>query len=76
MSPPKTETDLKSFLGMVNYLGRYTPALAELQLPLNRLYKKDTAWRWDPEHQKAFEGIKSVISVISLLPVLAKQSKD
>ena len=21
MSPPKTETDLKSFLGMVNYLG-------------------------------------------------------
>ena len=30
MSPPKTETDLKSFLGMVNYLGQYTPALAEL----------------------------------------------
>ena len=30
MSPPKNETDLKSFLGMVNYLGQYTPALAEL----------------------------------------------
>ena len=29
---------------------------------------KDTVWRWDPEHQRAFEGIKSVIS---LLPVLA-----
>ena len=25
-------------------------------------------WRWDPEHQRAFDGIKSVIS---LLPVLA-----
>ena len=30
MSPPKTEADLKSFLGMVNYLGQYTPALAEI----------------------------------------------
>ena len=30
MCPPKNETDLKSFLGMVNYLGQYTPALAEL----------------------------------------------
>ena len=53
---------------MVNYLGRYTPALAELWPPLDRLYKKDTVWRWDPEHQRAFDGIKSVISS---LPVLA-----
>ena len=68
MSPPKTETDLKSFLGMVNYLGQYTLALAELQPPLDRICKKDTVWRWDPEHQRAFEGIKSVISS---LPVLA-----
>ena len=68
MSPPKTETDLKSFLGMINYLGCYTPALAELRPRLDRLYKKDTVWRWDPEHQRAFGGIKSVIS---LLPVLA-----
>ena len=68
MWSPKAETELKSFLGMVNYLGRYTPALAELRPSLDRLYKKDTVWRWDPEHQRAFEGIKSVIS---LLPVLA-----
>ena len=33
MCPPKNEKDLKSFLGMVNYLGRYTPALAELRPP-------------------------------------------
>ena len=35
---------------------------------MDRLYKKDTVWRWDPEHQRALEGIKSVISS---LPVLA-----
>ena len=42
MEPPKNETELRSFLGMVNYLSRYTPALAELKPPLDRLYKKDT----------------------------------
>ena len=68
IQPPKTETELKSFLGMVNYLGRYTAALAELQPPLDRLYKKDMAWRWDPEHQRAFDAIKTIISS---LPVLA-----
>ena len=36
--------------------------------PLDRLYKKDTVWKWDLEHQRAFEGIKSVIG---WLPVLA-----
>ena len=67
MDPPKTESDLKSFLGMVNYLGRYTAALAELRPPLDRLYKKDTVWRWDPEHQRAFDGIKSIISSLPVL---------
>ena len=68
MQPPKTETEFKSFLGMVNYLGRYTAALAELQPLLDRLYMKDMAWRWDPEHQRAFDAIKTIISS---LPVLA-----
>ena len=43
---------------MVNYLGQYTPALAELQPPLDRLYKKDTVWRWNPEHQKIIQRNK------------------
>ena len=51
MQVPKTETELKSYLDMVSYLGRCTATLKELQLPLDRLYKKDTVQRWDPEHQ-------------------------
>ena len=68
MEPPKNETELRSFLGMVNYLSRYTPVLAELRPPLDKLYKKDTVWRWDPEHQRVFDGIKSAVTT---LPVLA-----
>ena len=42
MEPPKNETELQSYLGMVNYLSRYTPVLAELRPPLDKLYKKDS----------------------------------
>ena len=36
---------------MVNYLGCYAPALADLQPLLDKLNEKDTAWKWDPEQQ-------------------------
>ena len=76
LSPPKTETELKSFLGMVNYLGCYTPALADLQPPLDRFYKKDTAWRSNPEYQRAFNGIKSIISSLPVLAYFDVKSKQ
>ena len=40
---------------MVNYLGWYTD------------FTRNTLWRWDSEHQRAFDGIKRIIS---LLPIL------
>ena len=67
MEPPKNESELRSFLGMVNYLSRYTPALAQLRPPLDKLYKKDTVWRWDPERQRTFDGIKSVLTTLPVL---------
>ena len=39
MKPPDTIQDLRSFLGMVNYLNRFDPPLLELTEPFNRLCK-------------------------------------
>ena len=60
---------------MVNYLRWYTQALADLQPLLDRLYKKDTTWTWDPEHQRAFDGMKSVISLLSVLAYFDAKSE-
>ena len=40
---PKTE--LKTFLGMVNYLQKFIPRLAEHTAPLRALEKKDVHFR-------------------------------
>lgn len=59
MSSPPDVPSLQRFLGMVKYLGKFIPDLSELSAPLRDLIKKDTAWAWFPQHQKAFDILKS-----------------
>ena len=49
MTPPINAQELPSFLGMVNYLSRYTPDLATTTAPLRDLTKKDVIFVWTSE---------------------------
>ena len=42
---PRNLSELKSFLGLVNYYAQFLPGLAEVGRPLNDLMKKDVAWK-------------------------------
>ncbi|KAJ8566168.1 hypothetical protein ON010_g6957 [Phytophthora cinnamomi] len=56
---PMNQKDLRKWLGLANYLHKYSENYAEMARPLYTLLKKDTDWRWDAEHQEAFEAIKA-----------------
>ena len=63
--PPDKDT-MHSFLGLVNFLNRYTPRLAELCSPLRKLILKDSHYSpGDPEHA-AFDAIKAEFKKIIL----------
>ena len=65
--PPDKET-MHSFLGLVNFLNRYTPRLAELCSPLRKLILKDSHYSpGDPEHA-AFSAIKAEFKKKIILP--------
>jgi transposase InsO family protein len=55
-------TSLRGFLGMANQLGTYVPDLAHATEPLRALLRKGTAWTWTPEHQRAFERVKNLLT--------------
>ncbi|POM71255.1 LOW QUALITY PROTEIN: Reverse transcriptase [Phytophthora palmivora] len=61
------------WLGLANYLHKYSENYAELARPLSNLLKKDAEWCWNTEQQSAFEAIKE-----SLLqaPILALPDPD
>ncbi|GMF21095.1 unnamed protein product [Phytophthora fragariaefolia] len=55
---PKNQTELRQWLGLANYLHKYTKDYAGLIQPMSSLLKKDVAWDWRPEHQDAFDAVK------------------
>ena len=52
---PKTPTKLRSFLGMLNFYGKFIPNLSSILDPLHSLLRKDVVWKWEVEQQDAFD---------------------
>ena len=55
---PACLKDLQTFPGMVQYLSKFSPRIAELAEPLHDLTKKHAPYVWGLEHSQAFDGIK------------------
>ena len=49
---PACLKDLQTFLGMVQYLSKFSPRIAEIAEPLHDLMKKHALYLWGPEHIK------------------------
>ncbi|XP_041374692.1 uncharacterized protein K02A2.6-like [Gigantopelta aegis] len=62
MKAPTNVSELKQFLGMVNFLGKYVPNLSDILQPLNSLLRSDTVWTWDHSQKEAFQNVKKQIS--------------
>jgi len=75
MQPPSNVKDLQSFLGLVNYLTRYSSRLATITAPLRELTKADTAFVWGTEHDKAFEDVKKEIASAPVLRYFDKNAE-
>ena len=66
---------MKSFLGPINFLARFTPNLATEAEPLQRLTRSGNKWIWGPDQQKSFHGLKNSISRASCLVFFDKDRK-
>ena len=64
---PKNVSELKSFLGMINFYGKFLPNLASTLEPLHLLLRQNQAWRWKEEQQQAFLAAKELLQSSSLL---------
>ena len=65
---PRNVRELRSFLGLLHYYGKFLPNLATMLHPLNALLQADSPWVWTSQCAEAFEGAKSLLSSA---PVLA-----
>ena len=67
MPVPASVPELQRFLGMCNFLSKFTPRMAELSEPLRQLTKNNVVFQWYPEHQAAFDDLKKEITAAPTL---------
>ena len=67
MSAPQCKKQVQSFIGMVNYLSKFSARLSELTEPIRDLCKEKVPFNWGPEHDGAFQLIKKEIAAVPIL---------
>ena len=58
---PENVSQLRAFLGLVNYYARFLPDLATVLRPLHHLLEKGVPWVWDDDCRKAFKKVKAMM---------------
>ncbi|KAG2945356.1 hypothetical protein PC119_g14866 [Phytophthora cactorum] len=64
---PQDQKQLRQWLGLATYLHNYSKNFASTVRPLSQLLKADATWSWRPEHQAAFDAVKTCLSIAPVL---------
>ena len=64
---PHNVSQLKSFLRLLNYYGKFIPKLSTLLTPLHRLLQNKSTWTWGLQQQGVFDRIKRILTSDSVL---------
>ncbi|XP_074315306.1 putative mitochondrial protein AtMg00860 [Silene latifolia] len=70
---PRTENEVRGFLGKVQYISRFIPKLTMICEPIFKKPKKMDHTMWDEDCQRAFDRIKEILAKP---PVLMPPPKD
>ncbi|GAA5830263.1 hypothetical protein JCM3770_002640, partial [Rhodotorula araucariae] len=75
---PKTVTQVRGFLGVVQYLRKFIPSLAEhtaVLTPLTRKGLTSIEAMWNTREQKAFAAVKRIVTSLPVLKPLDQDSE-
>lgn len=64
---PTCVKELQAFLGLANYYRRFIEFFSTTTLPLTNLLKKDQAWTWTHQHDRAVATLKSAFTAMPVL---------
>ena len=63
MPVPKNKKELQAFLGLINYLNKFSPGMLEACEQLRKLMSSKATWIWNASYQQLFDKAKPLIKV-------------
>ena len=60
--PPENVKQMESFIGKLNYYGKFLPSFSTICAPLNRLHRQDVEWSWSAECDLEFIQLKEMLA--------------
>ena len=66
----KSVFEIRSFLGLARYYGRFINDFSRLEAPMTRLTRKEVKFDWDDRCEKAFQELKRRLTSAPILIVL------
>ena len=64
---PRTVQELKAYLGLFTYYGKFMPDLPSVLAPLYRLLRKGSQWHWRGKEETTFQKSKDLLTSSQLL---------
>ena len=61
MPPPNNKKEPKVFLGIINYLGKFSPGTVDMCDPLSKMTLSKETWTWNAPYQSLFSKAKLLI---------------
>lgn len=55
-------SQLRSFLGLINYCGHFVKNMATMLSPMHELLHAGVAWKWTPACDEGFRAVKNHLS--------------
>ena len=61
MPAPNSKKELQAFLGIINYLGKFSPCAADVCDPPHKLTSSKVTWTWNASYQSLFNKARLFI---------------
>ena len=68
MPAPRTEREIRDFLGSLQHISRFIARLTDIYKPIFRILRKNQHAIWNDDYQHTFEKIECIISPPVLVP--------
>ena len=65
----KSVFEIRSFLGLTGYCGRFIEDFSRLAAPMTRLAQKEVKFEWNDQYEKAFQELKKMLTSAHILIV-------